>query len=129
MGVVKRHVIHSIRDEPERRAPDGVFLKPHARPKALLDHWVPHDPAHRDPDLHTRRGAAHPDTSKEEKTIAANAGALVTNTYTTGLNRITSTRSPRSRQYMFLVGPVDPWPSCPHNIIPHRQVDAANLLR
>jgi hypothetical protein len=80
VGMMKRHIIHCIRDEPERRAPDGVFLKPRARPKALLDHRVPHDPAHRDPDLHTRRGATHPDTSKEEKTTAANAGALVTKT-------------------------------------------------
>jgi hypothetical protein len=26
MGVVKRHVIHRIRDEPKRRVPDDVFL-------------------------------------------------------------------------------------------------------
>jgi hypothetical protein len=76
---MKRHVIHSIRDEPERRVPDGVFLEPCSRPKAMLDHRVPHDPTNRDPHLHTRC-AIHPDTSKEEKTTAANAGARVTNT-------------------------------------------------
>jgi hypothetical protein len=28
MGVMKRYVIHSIRDEPKRRVPDDVFLEP-----------------------------------------------------------------------------------------------------
>jgi hypothetical protein len=32
MGVVKRHVIHCIRDESKRRVPDDVFLHERARP-------------------------------------------------------------------------------------------------
>ena len=79
MGVVKRHVIHRIRDEPKRRVPDDVFLHERARPQAPLNHRVPRDPAHRDPDLDTR-GAIHPDISKEEKTRVANTGTRVMNT-------------------------------------------------
>ncbi len=76
MGVMKRQVIHCIRNEPERRVPDDVLLEPHTPP----DHRVTSDPAHRDPDVHTRLGLVHPDTSKEEKTTAASAGARVMNT-------------------------------------------------
>lgn len=112
---MKRHVIHSIRNEPKRRVPDDVLLEPRARPHTLLDNRVPHDPTHRDLDFHTR-GAIHPDTSKEEKTTAANAGARVTNTYTTGLSRITRTTSPRSFQFIFLwrLPPTPALPSTKH---------------
>ena len=72
---MKRHIIHCIRNETKRRVPDDVLLEPHAP----LDHGVPSDPAHRDLHLHTRC-TIHPDISREEKTTAANAGALVTNT-------------------------------------------------
>jgi hypothetical protein len=77
---MKRHIIHSIRDEPKRRVPDDVFLEPRSRPQTPLDHRVPHDPAHGDPHLHARRGVVHPDMSKEEKTTAASAGKRVTKT-------------------------------------------------
>jgi hypothetical protein len=80
MGVVKCHIIHCIRDEPKRRVPDDVFLHERARPQAALYHWVPHDPAHRDSDMHTRLSLVHPDISKEEKTRDVSTGARVTNT-------------------------------------------------
>lgn len=78
MGVMKRHVIHCIRDESKRRVPDDVLLDQSARPHAPPNHRVPRDPADRDAHLDTR-GPVHPDTSKEEKTRVANTGQLVTN--------------------------------------------------
>jgi hypothetical protein len=75
MGVMKRHVIHCIRNEPKRRVPDDVLVEP----QTPLDHRVPHDPAHGDLNLHTGC-TVHPDMSMEEKTTAANAGRRVTKT-------------------------------------------------
>jgi hypothetical protein len=79
VGVVKRHVIHCIRDEPKCRVPDDVFLHESARSHAALNHRMPNDPAYRDPNMYTRRRLVHPDTSKEEKTRVATTGARVTN--------------------------------------------------
>lgn len=96
VGMVKRHVIHCIRNEPKSGVPDDVLLDPLDCP----DHRVPRDPADRYADPDTGR-PDHPDTSKEEKTRVANTGARVTNSHTSGLNRIVRTMSPTSPQCMF----------------------------